>query len=138
MKFSTITFSLTLLSSASAFCTFRLKVANSVNTDLNGLYVQSLNGVATLGPPFTDITAEFPDPQIITDSTLISTGAPGDGNGKFTLESSLGVERIVFADIPPPGVRIVPWRPLSCVSRGADSSTYTGAVYGLDFGTLFD
>lgn len=108
MKLSTITFSLTLLSSASAYCTFRLKVANSVNTDLNGLYVQSLNGVATLGPPFTNITAEFPDPEIITDSILISTGVPGDGNGKFVLAPSLGVERIVFTDIPPPGVRIIP------------------------------
>lgn len=101
MKFSTFAVTVTaLLSPATATaCTFRLKVANSPNTSLNGLYVQSLNNIGTLGPPFTNITAT------IAGSTLLSTGVPGDGTGEVMLAPSLGVERIVFADVPPAGVR---------------------------------
>lgn len=102
MKFSTITLNLAALLSSATACTFQLKVANSPNTSLNGLYVQSLNNIATLGPPFTNITVT------ITGSTLLATGVPGDGTGKVILATALAeIERIEFADVPPAGVRIL-------------------------------
>lgn len=106
MKLSLFTTGLALVSSAIASTSFRIRIGNSQNPDLNGRYVQSLNGVATLGPPFIDITASFSDPTITTDSTLLFTEVPGSVTGKIMLAPSMGVERIVFADVPPPNVRI--------------------------------
>lgn len=99
-------FSTVLPLTANAYCTFRLKVANSANPSLNGLYVQSLNNIATLGPPFTNITLAFTSGNDAGPSTLQSTGFSNEGTGLLALAPSLGVERIIFADPIPAGVSI--------------------------------
>lgn len=109
MKFSILSASLALVASASAHCTFSLAVANSPLEGLNGLRVQTLDGVATLGPAFTYISATFPTAST-TSSTLLTTGLPGNGNGMMILAPMNGIERIIFADIAPPNVRSTPLR----------------------------
>lgn len=100
MKFTSTLFALsaTLLPlTANAYCNFRLKVANSQNHDLDGIYVQSFNNVATLGPPFTNVTLSFA-PGSTGPSAINSIGFSNEGTGRLALAPSLGVERLIFVN----------------------------------------
>ncbi|KAL0631043.1 hypothetical protein Q9L58_010109 [Maublancomyces gigas] len=129
MKFTStlIALSATLFPlTANAYCSFRLKVANSQNHDLDGTYVQSFNNVATLGPPFTNVTLSF-SPGSTGPSTINSIGFSNEGTGRLALAPSLGVERLIFVDgdTLPEGARYMEW---AIPNPGVNSALTYGTV----------
>lgn len=115
MKWSSVLLTVASFAAAvSAQCpTFRFRVGNSPNGELNGMYLQSYNNTATIGLDFPELIAFFPNPEVTQASQLFASG-PGidDGVGNFMLipadAANSPVERLVFNDFgagqvcPPP------------------------------------
>lgn len=90
---------------AHAFCDFRLKVTGSSNQQINNQYVQTLDDVVTIGPPFTNVTLTFGSGT--GPSILQGTDVPGGSIGNLAIfDGSLGVQRLAFVTQVPAGVSI--------------------------------